>query len=114
MHAIPHHDQQLLASRRKIKFANDTISWEVCHASGSDSRIQTIIDDAAEWSLNNMIQLNAGETKETLVSFSQKFHPRDLPSLLLEGTEPERITSVKPLEVVISSDLSWASHVDCL
>ena len=83
-------------------------------ASGSDSSIQTIVDDAAEWALNNMVQLNADKTKEVMVSFSQTFHSRDLPTLLLEGTEFERIASVKLLRVVIASDLSWAGHVDYL
>ena len=41
----------LLESHRWIEFVDDTISWEVCHTSGKDTRIQTILNDAATWSL---------------------------------------------------------------
>jgi len=101
-----------LESHRRIKYVDDTVSWDVCHASGRNSQIQTILDSASTWSLNNMMQLNASKTKEMVISFSQKYHPRDLPAVALEGKDLERVTSAKILGVIISSDLSWDYHVD--
>ncbi len=104
----------LLEAHRRIKFVDDTISWEVCHASGSGSEIQSILSDASTWSLDNMMQLNADKTKEMVISFSQKFHLGDLPALTLDGKELERISSARILGVMVSSDLTWTHHVDYL
>ena len=70
----------LLVNERRIKFVDDTVTWELCHASGNNSRLQSIADDTAGWSLNNGMQLNADKTKEMVVRFSKKFSAADLPT----------------------------------
>ena len=102
----------LLASKRRIKFVDDTLTWERCHVSGNDSDIQDTAEDTAGWSVRNRMQLNVDKTKEMAISFSRKFPDTDLPPVTLGGKELERVDSAKILGVMISNDLSWNSHVD--
>ena len=102
----------LLEGRRRVKFVDDTASWECCHVTGRDSSLQDVANDSAEWSKSNKMQLNVGKTKEMIVTFSQKHPGADIPPLEIEGRELERISCAKVLGVTISNDLSWAAHVD--
>ena len=48
----------LLAGHRRVKFVDDTMTWECCHISGEDSTIQTTANETASWSLDHRMQLN--------------------------------------------------------
>lgn len=88
------------------------MTWEICHASGVDSHIQTIADSTAAWSGENEMELNAIKTKEMVISFSRKFPVTDLPLVTLGDIELERISSAKILGVIVSDNLAWGGHVD--
>ncbi len=102
----------LLEDQRRVKFVDDTVTWECCHVSGRDSRLQVIANDADSWSDRNGMQLNVDKTKEMIVSFSRKHPSEGIPPLTIGGAEIERITSAKVLGVVVSSNLSWQAHID--
>ena len=46
----------LLEDERRINLVDDTRTQELCHVSGSDSKLQSIADDTTGWSLNNGMQ----------------------------------------------------------
>ena len=92
----------LLEGRRRVKFVDDTASWECCHVTGRDSSPQDVANDSAEWSKSNKMQLNMGKTKEMIVTFSGKHPGVDIPALKIEGRELERISCAKVLGVMIS------------
>ena len=102
----------LLQGYRRVKFVDDTATWERCHATGRDSRVQAIGDETDAWSVRNGMQLNVDKTKELIVSFSRKHPPNDIPPVTIADKELERINCPKVLGLCISSDLSWRSHVD--
>jgi len=55
--------------------------------------------------------INTNKTKELLICFSKKVKITDIPRLHINGAEVDRVTTFKLLGVIISSDLSWDSHV---
>ena len=74
-----------------------------------ESVIQDIADDATVWSANNEMQLIADKTTEMIVSFARKVP--EPPSVSMGGKVLERISFAKILGVIVSSDLSWAKHI---
>ena len=87
----------LLKGRRRVKFVDDTASWECCHVTGRDSSLQDVANDSAEWSESNKVQLNVGNTNEMIVTSSRKHPDADTPppSLKIEGCELQRISCAK-------------------
>ena len=102
----------LLQGCRRVKYVDDTVTWERCPVTGRDSRLQAIADETDAWLVCNGMQLNVDKTKELIVSFSRKYPPDDIPSITITDKELERITCANVQGVYISSDLSWRSHVD--
>ena len=88
------------------------MTWEICHASGGNSSLQFIAGKAADWSLQNGMQLNPDKTKEMVVCFSKGFPTNDLPPIGMCPKELNRISCAKVLGVQISNDLRWDSHID--
>ena len=102
----------LLEDQRRVKFVDDTATWECCHVTGRDFHLQAVSTDTASWSDRKGMQLNVDKTKEIIVSFSRKHPPEDIPPLTISGKELERTTCAKVLGVMASSDLSWQAHID--
>ena len=69
----------LLEGRRRVKFVDDTASWECCHITGRDSSLQDVTNDSAQWLKSSKMQLNVNKTKEMIVTFSQKHPGTDIP-----------------------------------
>jgi len=99
----------LLEGHRRAKFVDDTMTWDCCDVSAEDSKIQAIAQETAAWSGVNKMQLNVDKTKEMVITFSRS--AREIPPIIIEGRELERITSTKILGVVVSCDLTWGNHV---
>ena len=63
------------------------------------------------WTLNNSLQFNTSKCK--YMTISRKRSPVTLTSpLLLNGTPIAKVETFKYLGLLISSDLSWTSHID--
>ena len=98
-----------------VKYADDlTVSLPI--TSGSDcSKLNSFLLDISKWSTSNGLMVNPSKCQA--VNFTFK-HRRDLHELVsshdacsIEGSEIETNSSVKYLGLVLSSDLSWSSHI---
>ena len=84
-----------------VKFVDDTTFVEIC-AKGEPSELQQTADKIIEWSKRNHLNINTSKTKELVISFGKK---QDIPHLIMEGEEIERVTETKLLGVIISKQL---------
>ena len=57
----------LLQGCRCMKFVDDTVTWERCHVTGRDSRLQAIAGETDARSVRGGMQLNVDKTKELIV-----------------------------------------------
>eukprot|EP00061_Rhincodon_typus_P011019 g35720.t1 len=58
----------------------------------------------------NNLSLNVGKTKEVIIDLRKK--GGEHASIYVNGTEVERVKSIKFLRVTITNNLSWASHAN--
>eukprot|EP00061_Rhincodon_typus_P010870 g35477.t1 len=93
------------------KFADDTtvLGWI---SNNDKSKYRREIDALVTWSNENNLSLNVGKTKELITDFRKK--GGEHAPIHIEGTEVERMNSIKFLGVTITNDLSWTSHVDAI
>jgi len=73
--------------------------------------IQRHIWSLVQWTQHNTMAINTNKTKQLIISFSKKVNITDIPLLCINGSEIDRVTTFKLLGMIISSDLSWDSHV---
>ena len=73
--------------------------------------LQSSANFLVQWTQDNTMAINTNKTKELIICFSKKVNITDIPRLCINGTEIDRVTTFKLLGVIISSDLSWDSHV---
>eukprot|EP00061_Rhincodon_typus_P012111 g37628.t1 len=89
------------------KFADDTtVVGQISNNNKSNYRRE--IEGLVTWCNENNLSLNASKTKKLIVNFRKK--GRRHSSINTNGTEVERVNSIKSLRVTISDDLSWTSH----
>ncbi|XP_072107244.1 testis development-related protein isoform X1 [Mobula birostris] len=82
--------------------------------SGDDGRAyRSEICQLVEWCHSNNLTLNVRKTKELIVDFRKSKTREHLP-ILTEGSEAERVSSFKFLDVKISEDLTWSQHIDAI
>eukprot|EP00061_Rhincodon_typus_P008230 g30658.t1 len=62
------------------------------------------------WCNENNLSLNIGKTKELIIVLRKK--GGEHAPIYINGTQVERVESVKFLRVTITDNLSWTSHVD--
>ena len=85
------------------KYVDDVTASEVL-ASGQHSIMQSVMNDIATWSSNNLMNLNAKKTKEMLVGTILKNPP---PNLILNNNSIERVHIFKLLGVHLTETLRW-------
>ena len=98
-----------LISSRMWKFADDTTLCEVVPRDGI-SKLQDMVQQVADWSSNNMFQLNATKCKELRINFSKQKSDVDL--VIANEQFFELVTSAKILDVTVTDDLKWNAHVN--
>eukprot|EP00061_Rhincodon_typus_P005660 g25455.t1 len=92
------------------EFADDTIVMG--QTSNSDeSKYRKEIEGLVTWCNENSFSLNIGKTKELIIDFRKKKKGEHAP-IYINGTEVERVESVKFLGVMITNNLSWTAHID--
>eukprot|EP00061_Rhincodon_typus_P003728 g20830.t1 len=64
------------------------------------------------WCNENNLSLNVSKTKELIIDIRKK-GGEHAPNYI-NGTEVERVKSIKFLRVMISNDLPWTSHIDVM
>eukprot|EP00061_Rhincodon_typus_P013197 g39417.t1 len=64
------------------------------------------------WCNENNLSLNIGKTKELVIDFRKK--GRKHAPIYINGTEVERVKSIRLLRVTITDNLSETSHVDAM
>ncbi len=60
----------------------------------------------------NFLELNVSKTKEMVIDLRTKKHTPD--SVVLKGSDVERVSVYKYLGIVMDDKLSWHPHVDFL
>ena len=63
-----------------------------------------------QWCQKNNLHLNASKTKDMLVDFG-RMQVRDYTPLSINGTPVERVDTFKYLDVQITDDLTWSTHL---
>nr|CAH8873648.1 unnamed protein product [Trichobilharzia regenti] len=110
LHDLPHSNETNF-----VKYADDlTVSLPITSESDS-SKINSFLLDINNWSKLNGLILNPSKCQALDFNFK---HRRDLHELIsshdpcsIDGTEIETKSSIKYLGFVLSSDLSWSSHI---
>ena len=97
-------------------FADDLL-LHTCISCSSDfislQRCQSDIDELCAWLNNNYsLTLNANKCKSLLIS--RKKQPTEAPAMFVNGHPLERVTSYKYLGILITSNLSWSSHIQVI
>ena len=91
------------------KYVDDCTIYEVVTAHYA-SQLQNDLDDIGNWTEANNMHLNVKKTKELRFSFLNK-----VPSfydLSAKDNSVDIVSQFKLLGVIISSDLTWNSHID--
>jgi hypothetical protein len=97
----------LQTSAPNVKYVDDTTFAEICEK-GKPSELQQTADKIIDWSKSNHLYINTSKTKELTISFGKK---QELPHLIMDGKEIERVSETKLLGVIISDNLKWDAHV---
>ncbi len=68
------------------------------------------VESLTSWCHDNCLSLNVSKTKELIMDF-RKRQQRPYTPLMISGTLVERASSFKYLDVNISEDLAWTTHI---
>ena len=91
------------------KYVDDTTMYQISN-NPKDTKLQEAADEIVRWSSMNDMKINAKKTKEMVISFNN-IKP-DVPHITIQGTQLERVNSVKLLGVHLANDLTWGCHID--
>eukprot|EP00061_Rhincodon_typus_P011887 g37242.t1 len=91
------------------KFADDTTVGEWIF-NIDKSKYRREIEGLVTWCNENNLSLNFGKTKELIINLRKK--GGEHAPIYVNGTEVERVKTIKFLGVTITNDLSWTSHVN--
>ena len=94
-----------------VKYVDDSTLSHGCETP-TCTTLQSAVDSFAQWADINDMKLNAKKTKEILVNFGRKNSISDIPPIIIDSTPVERVDHTKLLGLWISSDLTWAKHVE--
>ena len=94
-----------------IKYVDDTTVYKATNDT-QDMSLQAAIDSAILWSHRNSMNINPIKSKEMLISFARKIP--DVPHIVIDGQDIERVPSCKLLGVTLNEKLTWDDHIDLL
>ena len=94
-----------------IKYVDD-VSVVASSADPLDTSLHRAVNEVAAWCEANGMFLNVTKTKEMVIYFGKATQKKSIPPIQLQAAAVERVEIFKLLGVIISSDLSWQSHVD--
>ncbi len=92
-----------------IKFADDTVVLGLINNNDEAAYLDEV-ERITSWCQDNGLSLNVSKTKELIVDF-RKRQQRPYTPLMISGTPVERVSSFKYLDVNISEDLTWTTHI---
>ena len=101
----------LSPTARLIMYADDILLFQPYNSVSDFSLIQSNIDSVSSWISSRSLTINSSKTKYMFLSLRSSSCFASLPSLCLNGSPLERVYSYKYLGVIISSNLSWSSHI---
>ncbi len=90
--------------------ADDFTLWESCDRSGHNSQIQTVADQASEWTNKKKMQLITDKTKHMCIYFGK--NKLQLKSIVIGGVEIDNMAVTKLLGMMIYNELNWSDHIN--
>ena len=94
-----------------ILYADDILLYRPISLPQDFGHLQNDVDKLQAYASANYMTFNASKCKFMLVS-RKKLHTHPNPSISLNGSPLEFTPTFKYLGLLISSDLSWSSHID--
>eukprot|EP00061_Rhincodon_typus_P013090 g39249.t1 len=91
------------------KFADDTTVVRRI-SNNVESKYRREIEGLVVWCNENNLSLNVSKTEEQIIDFRKK--GGEHAPIYINGTEVEKVESIKVLGVMITDNLSWNSHVN--
>ena len=88
-------------------FADDMLLYKPVASADDFTKLQDDINAINQWIVNNHLQLNPAKTKFMLI----RTNPQACPTLLLDGTQIERVYHFKYLGIWLAADLTWSKHI---
>jgi len=96
----------------RIKFVDDTSALEILPRNGV-SFLNHAVSDIHQFSSEHNMNLNPKKCKEMLVN-SMHNHNFALTSIVIGCNTVERVNTYKLLGAIISDDLRWIHHIECI
>ena len=104
-------DIPLSPSSKLILYADDILYSHPCNSPSDISLVQLDINCISSWISSHYLTVNTSKTKYTFISFKPSSFFCSFPSLYLNDSPIDQVTSFKYLGVLISSNLSWSPHI---
>lgn len=101
-----------LSSGNTVLFADDLLLHNRISQLSDFIALQKDVDELCNWLNNYSLTLNAKKCKSLLIS--RKKQPIEAPVINVKGHPLERVTAYKYLGILITSDLSWSSHIQAI
>ncbi len=93
-------------------FADDMLLYKTINSQKDLNQLQSDINKVNEWVNSNHLALNPTKCKFMIVT--RKRNPTWSPNLQLNGVELGQVENFKYLGVLLSSDLSWLTHIESI
>ena len=92
-------------------YADDKLLYKVISSNADYIHLQHDIDRIQNWSSDNLMSFNVSKCKCMLISHRTHMN---YPSLTLSGEYLEIVHCYKYLSILLSSNLSWSTHIDSI
>ena len=94
-------------------FADDMLLFRIINDAHDMELVQQGIDNVSDWVEDNNLCLNSTKCKFMIIS---KLRNRGVqnPTLILHNNPLEQVTEYKYLGVIITSTLSWSTHISSI
>ena len=102
-------DSEIKSLNGNAIFVNDTTSFEIVK-NNQESTAQVIVNEIADWSIQNKLQVQPRKCKELRISF--KHAPSVLRDLYTNDTPIETMESFQVLGLTIQGNLKWDQEVE--